>query len=198
MTAKTRAARRSQWELQETRRRRLLVAFWVAVAVAFVAILVYLVWQQAQPVPRPGVDIPIQGRNHIAEGVPHDPYNSDPPTSGPHYATPAQSGFYDTAPADEYLVHSMEHGYVIIWYNCGKYRGGTCDQLKTQVKEVMGAAGLSTIFGDLKIIGTPRPSMPQVIALTGWGRLDKMDTFKRQEILDFIKAFRDNGPEALP
>jgi hypothetical protein len=172
------------------------VAFWLLVGLAFVAMLVYLVYKQAQPAPRPGIDIPIQGRNHIAEGLPHDPYNSDPPTSGPHYATPAQAGFYDTAPADEYLVHSLEHGYIIIWYNCGKYSAGTCDQLKSQVKDVMGGAGLSSVTGTLKIIGTPRPGMVQVIALSAWGRLDKLDTFKRQEILDFIHAFRDAGPEA--
>ena len=198
MTARTRAAQRSQWEQQETRRRRVFIALWVLVGVAFVGTLVYLVYKQAQPISMPGVAIPIQGRNHIAVGEPHDPYNSDPPTSGPHYDTPAQGGFYDIAPVDEYLVHDLEHGYVNIYYNCGKYTSGTCDQLKQQVKDVMSAAGLSPIFGDLKLIAAPRPSMPQVIALTAWGRLDKLSTFNRQEILDFIRAFRDNGPEALP
>src|SRR5258707_14448802 len=93
--------------------------------VAFVAMMGFLVWQQAQPIPHPGHDVPIQGRNHITEGVPHDPYNSEPPSSGPHYATPAHAGFYDQATADEYLVHSMEHGYVIIWYNCDMYTAGS-------------------------------------------------------------------------
>ena len=33
---------------------------------------------------RPGEEIPIMGRDHINVGDPHEPYNSNPPTSGPH------------------------------------------------------------------------------------------------------------------
>ena len=33
------------------------------------------------------------------------------------------------------------------------------------------------------------------VALSAWGRLDKLDGFNRQEIMDFINAFRD-GPKA--
>jgi hypothetical protein len=196
MTAKTRAARsarRSDWAQQEERRRRLWILVAVLGVVAFVGMMGFLVWQQAQPLPHPGHDVPIQGRNHIAEGVPHDPYNSEPPASGPHYATPAQAGFYDQAPADEYLVHSMEHGYVIIWYNCDKYTAGTCDQLKAQIKDAMGSAGVSAITGTLKLIAVPRPGQKTVIALSSWGHIDTPETFSRQEILNFIRAYRDGA-----
>jgi len=199
MTAKTRAARsarRSDWAQQEERRRRIWILVAVLAAVAFVAMLGYLVWQQAQPAPQPGQDVVIQGRNHIAEGVPHDPYNSEPPSSGPHYATPAQAGFYDQAPVDEYLVHSLEHGYIIIWYNCEKFTTGTCDDLKAQVKDVMGSAGVSAITGTIKLIAVPRPTEKTVIALSAWGRIDVLQSYNRQEILDFIHAFRDTrAPE---
>lgn len=203
MTAKTRAARsarRSEWVERDERRRRLWILVGILAAVAFVAMLGYLVYQQSRPTPQPGVDVPVLARNHIAEGVPHDPYNSEPPSSGPHYATPAQAGFYDQAPADEYLVHSLEHGYVILWYNCDKFTTGTCDQLKSQVKDVMGSAGVSAITGTIKLIGVPRPSQKEVIALSAWGRIDTLQTFNTQEILDFIHAFRDTrAPEpSLP
>jgi len=196
MTAKTRAARvarRSDWALQEERRRRLWILFGVLAAVAFVAMLGYLVYEQSRPLPHPGHDVTIQGRNHIAVGQPHDPYNSEPPSSGDHYATPAQAGFYDQAPADEYLVHSMEHGYVIIWYNCDQYTAGTCDQLKAQIKDIMGAAGVSAITGTLKLIAVPRAGQKTAIALSAWGRIDTPAAFSRQEIMDFIKAYRDGA-----
>ena len=196
MTTKLRAAQRTEWAKQAEMRRRRIILIWVAAGIAFVAMLGYLVWKQALPAPRPGVDVSIQGRSHITEGVPHDPYNSDPPTSGPHYALPAQAGFYDEAPADEYLVHSLEHGYVIIWYNCEKYTGGTCEDLKAKIKDTMSRAGVSAITSTLKLIAVPRPSMPQVLALTAWGRIDKMTAYNATEILDFIKAFRDTrAPE---
>lgn len=191
MTAKMREAQRTDWARKEEQRRQRIILIWVAIALAFVGFLVYLVYEQAKPVPHPGEDVAIQGHDHISPGVPHDPYNSDPPTSGPHYAQPAEAGFYDDAPADEYLIHSMEHGYVIIWYNCDKLTTGTCDQLKADIRDLMSHAGVSAITSTLKLIAVPRPSMPQVIALTAWGRIDKIATFDRTEIMDFIRAFRD-------
>ena len=200
MTSKTRtarAARRSDWDDPDERRHRIWILVAVLGVLAFGAMLGYLVYQQSRPVPHPGRDIPIQGRTHIAVGQPHDPYNSEPPSSGPHYDTPAQAGFYDRAPADEYLIHSMEHGYVIIWYNCDQYKDGTCDQLKAKVKDAMGAAGVSTVTGTLKLIGVPRAGQKTEIALSAWGHIDIPEGFSKQGILDFIRGYRDgsNAPE---
>jgi hypothetical protein len=168
---------------------------WGGAALVFVALIAYLVWQEARPIPRTGRDIPIMGAEHITVGQSHEPYNSDPPTSGPHYAEPAQAGFYDTAPADEYLVHSLEHGYVIISYNCSALSESECDGLKSQIQGVMGSAGNSLRTGTPKLIGAPRPTMATQIALTSWGRLDTFDGFDRQRILNFIRQFRDRAPE---
>ncbi|HEY0689293.1 MAG TPA: DUF3105 domain-containing protein [Kribbella sp.] len=48
-------------------------------------------------------------------------YTVSPPSSGPHYATwaPFDKKFYSTQdrPAVGNLVHNMEHGYTILWYN---------------------------------------------------------------------------------
>ena len=51
---------------------------------------------------------PDQGRGHISSGIVHEPYNSNPPTSGPHYSQPARPGFRGGEDiADEHLVHSL-------------------------------------------------------------------------------------------
>ena len=48
-------------------------------------------------------------------------YASAPPTSGPHYQVPAPFSrkFYapDDSPEIERLVHNLEHGYTILWYD---------------------------------------------------------------------------------
>ena len=85
MTSKTRtarAARRSDWDDPDERRRRIWILVAVLGVLAFGAMLGYLVYQQSRPVPHPGRDIPIQGHTHIAVGQPHDPYNSEPPRPG--------------------------------------------------------------------------------------------------------------------
>ena len=44
-------------------------------------------------------------------------YNSNPPTSGPHSATPMPFKVLDNPAPKENLVHNMEHGGVVVWYN---------------------------------------------------------------------------------
>ena len=188
-------ARQSEWQRRETQRGRLIAAVWIIAGLAFVGILVYLAWKQAQPIPRTGESIAIQGRSHIQVGEVHDPYNSDPPTSGPHYETPAEAGFYEAAPLDEQLVHSMEHGYVIIWYNCSSLSADACSNLKNDVRDTMGQVENSSITHTSKLIAVPRPTMDHLLALTSWGRLDKFDSFDRQRLLNFIRVFRDVAPE---
>ncbi len=197
-TARTRSKREleaSQWEAQQRRRRNIIIGAWVGAGLLFIAMLVYLVAQELIPEDLPGQEVPIQGSEHINPGVPHDPYNSDPPSSGPHYAATVETGFYDEAPQDEYLVHNLEHGHVIIWYNCSALAADACTALKDQIREVMSRAGVSLITGTSKINAVPRPTMDTTLALTSWGRLDKFDAFDRDRILAFIRAFRDNAPE---
>src|SRR3989344_5723586 len=59
---------------------------------------------------------PAQSREHISLGAAHPEYNSDLPTGGWHYDTPAQAGIYDKELADEQLIHNLEHGHVWIAY----------------------------------------------------------------------------------
>ncbi len=56
--------------------------------------------------------------NHVPNGATVT-YNSIPPTSGSHYAQPAQDGFFppETVLADETIVHNLEHSEVVISYN---------------------------------------------------------------------------------
>src|SRR5262245_40763396 len=59
---------------------------------------------------------PSEGREHVPEGSVIF-YLTDPPTSGPHYPVPALGGFYSLDIAPGYLVHALEHGAVVIYYN---------------------------------------------------------------------------------
>jgi len=130
-----------------------------------------------------------QGRSHIPVGSAHPPYDSNPPTSGWHYDTPTTAGVYDQPIADETVVHNLEHGYVIISYNCSLLQGITCDDLKTRLHQ------LFSIKRAWKIIVEPRPSLDTGIALTAWDVIDKFNTYDEARINSFIDQFRDQGPE---
>jgi hypothetical protein len=64
-------------------------------------------------------------------------YQDAPPAFGPHYPSPAPSAskFYSTGdrPEPEYLVHNLEHGYTILWYD---ETVAEDDDLLTQVKAI--------------------------------------------------------------
>lgn len=83
-------------------------------------LIIVLAWAFVESTkPLPGVEQLQNDRTHIPEGSATN-YQYNPPTSGAHYPSWITKGFYDTPRADGYLVHSMEHGYVVLWYNCDK------------------------------------------------------------------------------
>ena len=77
----------------------------------------WLLFSQKPTGATPGQTIPDLGRDHVPEGEIVE-YNSNPPTSGPHYEEWEKPGIYDRPLIDEKLVHSLEHGYIVISYNC--------------------------------------------------------------------------------
>lgn len=89
--------------------------------IAITALLIFgalgwWLWRESSQ-PLPGTAVADLGRDHVAVGTKVS-YNSNPPTSGPHYAEWEKAGIYDKPLQDGKLVHSLEHGYVIISYNC--------------------------------------------------------------------------------
>jgi hypothetical protein len=131
---------------------------------------------------------PDLGRTHIGEGETVK-YNSNPPTSGPHLPTWERYGIKTKPVNDELLVHSLEHGYVIMSYNCAKLSKDQCSALQKQLKEVTDEKRT------WKVIVIPRPNLDTTVALTAWTYLDKMDSFDKARALAFIDEFRDKGPE---
>ena len=135
----------------------------------------------------PGVAFEEQGREHVGPGHPHA-YNSNPPTSGPHFTSPIDWGVYKDELLDEALIHNLEHGGVWI-----SYRPDISEELKKKLE------GFYAEFGR-KIIVTPRAKNDADVALAAWTRLDTFSAreFSEERVRRFIKAFRNKGPEFVP
>lgn len=157
------------------------------IAVAIIVGLVLLVQSNTAQAGTPGERIPIQGADHIPMGASHEPYSSDPPTSGPHYVETLDAGVYDIPQPDEMLVHNLEHGHIVISYDCGRL--ADCDGTKQQLRRIFDA------YNGWKVTIVPRQNADAAIALTAWGWLDKMDELDEARIRRFIQAWRDKGPE---
>lgn len=107
-------------ELARIRRKRLFTGGAIILGV-LVTILVFVWLIKASLKPLHGISYEDEGRTHV--GVEEKvTYKTNPPSSGSHYADWTRAGIYETPTQDEYLVHSLEHGYVIIYYNCEKIK----------------------------------------------------------------------------
>lgn len=132
------------------------------------------------------VDYEIVGRNHIAQGTTGSGYISEPPSSGPHWPTPAKNGVYDNQLPDEQIIHSMEHGYVWI-----SYKPDAPDEVKNKLKEIVKD-------DDWKVVLEPRDKNQTMIALAAWGRVLTLEQLDEGKVKDFIRTYRNRGPEKTP
>jgi hypothetical protein len=121
------------------------------------------------------------GRAH----VPVATYRVDPPSGGDHDPVPSPAGFYDTTdvPTDGHLVHSLEHGFVIVWYQPGATSPATADGLRDLARR------------HRWVLVAPRPSMPTPLAATAWHRRLLCPSDATGPIGNFVTAFRNQGPE---
>lgn len=183
--------RRAERRAERQRRRTTKRLYWGIAAVAVIIPIGVVIWLTSRSSVSDEAyrqfwkDFPEQSRDHVEVGQPHDPYSTNPPTSGPHAEQPNPAGFYEEVIADEYLVHSMEHGYVIIWYNCTILTDAECSELKANIQKLMDE------FANYKLIGTPRNNMEHVIALTVWTRLDEFDEWDADRVRSFIRVNRN-------
>lgn len=142
----------------------------------------------------------IVSREHIESGTPGSKYNSDPPTSGPHWPNDAHKGIYDKELPDEQLIHNLEHGFIWISYRpvngdlqASQATGGASMNGATQ-EEINQLKGLIE-KDDWKVVMEPRSKDQAKIVLAAWGRLLKLDNFDEKRVKDFISTYRNRGPE---
>jgi hypothetical protein len=163
---------------------------WAGIALVAIGVIVglaLLVRSNVALADAPGERYSIQGADHIPVGQVHAAYNSDPPTSGPHYADSIKAGFYDTPQADEYVVHNLEHGHIVISYDCSKLTD--CEGVKQKLRQLVAS------YKTWKIVAVPRQNKDTAIGVAAWGWLDKMDSYDEARIRKFVDTWRDKGPE---
>lgn len=167
------AARPSRRQKQQ----RTNIAIGAGIATVIVAAIAVQVIREAG---KPGERFRSQGNLHIASlQTPHVPYNSNPPTSGPHMPGIAGWGYYTSVQPDEFLVHNMEDGGVIMWYELGtdEENDANVDLLNDVSRNYS------------RIVIAPRANLGSKYVLTAWTRLQRFDEIDREGMLRFIEAY---------
>ncbi|MCP8615283.1 DUF3105 domain-containing protein [Salirhabdus salicampi] len=121
------------------------------------------------------------GNEHLQDVSDFNPndYSSDPPTSGPHMGNLVKAGYYEEIIPDPYLIHNLEDGYIVIYYNEGSI-GHIKEDLQQLAEESKGHSG---------VVVVPRSGIEEEVILTAWTKMLRMNDFDREKAEQFIKKY---------
>ena len=124
-----------------------------------------------------------QGTEHISTPGLFS-YNSNPPTSGPHYSKAPAWGFYPEPIDDESALHAVEHGGV--WVSYKDLNQNEIDQLK----EFVDANSQSVIV-------TPRAENNSRVAAVAWTKLVEFESVDVDALQKFLLLNKNKTHEPL-
>jgi hypothetical protein len=119
--------------------------------------------------------------------VPPARYGVDPPAGGDHDPGAVPANVFPeggTVPPDAQLVHSLEHGFVILWHRPGLTEAEMAD--------------IRAVFDehDKDVIVVPRASLDVKVAATSWGRRLLCGEVERDTLSEFVELYRNKSPES--
>ncbi len=170
----------------------------VAAAVIVVAAGAALYWWRAAGTERAFLELAGQGRPALTRVQTFDsasPRHLNPnepveypgrfPTSGDHYPTRVEPGFYSQEQIPAELVHAAEHGNAVIYY----------DEPGDEVIATL--RGWARLYGGIwdGVVVTPMPGLGATVVLTAWTKRLTLQSFDPAAAAAFIDAFRGRGPE---
>jgi Protein of unknown function (DUF3105) len=144
-------------------------------------------------------DYPGVSRQHITNPAARPKsWNSFPPTSGPHYFTPAVYDIYSQPVQLARVLHNLEHGGVYMLYGSKTPKDTAGKLAEVYNKDPRG------------LVVAPLPELGNKIALGAWtsehpgstevgtGHLAMCTKVDTDAFWAFIKEYRGRGPEGFP
>jgi hypothetical protein len=119
-----------------------------------------------------------------------------PPVFGDHYPFWAAFKTYDHPVPDGYLVHSLEHGAIVFFYDC---QDGCAEEV-SEVQSFIDELPIDPKCADdveRRVILVPRPKLGARWAAAAWGYSLTGDCFDRELFQRFYEQHTAQGPENL-
>lgn len=162
---------------------------------------------------------PLQPGVHVEIGTDITTWDSNPPSSGQHYPIWAAYQAYSTPVPRGYYVHDLEHGGVVLVYNCaigdagqevpldtsdgGDAGAGPCPSVAAELQAIIDAfpsdPKCDPAAGDprVRFVLTPDPLLDVPVAAAAWGWTYKADCVDPATLSQFAKNHYDQGTEEI-
>lgn len=166
-----------------------IIGIGALIVVGLTAILVFALLSSG---PSETIDEPqaMDGQTHIATGTQGGPYSSTPAASGPHWDTPANWGVYETSQVQEQLIHNLEHGGIVIWYQAHQITADQIAALETYTRSWNGTERYKVIVAPWSGSDFGHP-----IAVLAWTWLLYLDDVDADLMDQFIDQHYGDAPE---
>jgi hypothetical protein len=129
-----------------------------------------------------------EGGGHVDPGTDIE-WMNNPPHSGRHYSVWEQTkGEHDEPIERGYWVHNLEHGWIVLAYNCP-------DDCETELDVLRSVLEMRP---DESFIMTPDPLLdgPRFAAIS-WTWVHEFDTPVLEDLLCFVDQHHDHSPESV-
>ena len=120
-----------------------------------------------------------------------------PPHGGPHYPVWAAFQNYDFPIAHGYLIHSMEHGAVVFYYNCPSGCDGELSLARQLIESEPVDPLCSGTGASRRAILVPDPTLDVPWAASAWGFTLRADCFDPDVFGRFYKSHYAHSPEDI-
>jgi hypothetical protein len=142
-------------------------------------------------------DWPLEEATHVPIGS-NIEWASNPPASGPHFPQWAAFQEYSSPVPRGYWVHGLEHGAVVLLYNCAE--GVDCEPIKQALRDASAAIpsdGMCAAPVRVRTVITPDPLIETPIAAVAWGHVYRAACVDSASLAEFAKLHYAKGPENL-
>ena len=127
-----------------------------------------------------------QGRQHRSGSI---DYERVPPLSGPHSSNWVDAGFYTETPRLEELVHSLEHGAVVIYYDEAALNDEAEASLRAWANNKDGS------WQSVVVAPNPNDDPRGDYVLTAWTHRLTLDSYDAEAVYAFASEYLGRGPE---
>jgi len=127
-----------------------------------------------------------KGTNHISQEV---AYEETPPLSGPHWSNWVEAGYYEQPQQPELLVHSLEHGAVVIYYDPDAITEEARSDLRERANTYTGN------WTSVIVVPHPQENREAPYTLTAWRHRLRLSEYDPDAVTAFIAEYLGRGPE---